>query len=402
MKNWKRDIAFYISGQTVSQFGTALVQYAISWYVTLTTQSGILLTVSVLVGFLPTFLLTPFAGVWSDRYNRKKLILLADGGIALTTLILAFVFLRGYHSLSLLFLVSGIRAIGTAIQTPASGALVPQLVPEEKLLRINGIQSTVSSATMIVAPMVSGLLLALASFEMVLFIDVLTAIIGILALLPIRVKAQTIRGEHPATSYLQDIRDGLSYIAHRPFIRWFFLYFAVFYFLVSPAAFMTPLQVVRSFGPEVYRLTAIEVSFFAGMIAGGVLISTWGGFKDKTRTMIFAIIGNGVLSIGLGLIPEFWTYIGCMTLLGATVALFSTPSTTLLQESVPSDYLGRVYGVYGMLFTSMMPLGMLVFGPIGDLIPIEWLLVGTGILIILLGLGMTRHKVLHEEPLGKG
>src|SRR5690554_4174095 len=87
--NWKKNIILFLTSQTISLFGTSLVQYAIMWHITLTTQSGVMMTIAIICGFLPTFFLSPFAGVWADRFNRKLLIILSDSMIALTTLVLA-------------------------------------------------------------------------------------------------------------------------------------------------------------------------------------------------------------------------------------------------------------------------------------------------------------------------
>lgn len=132
-ETWKKRIVLFLTSQTISLFGSLLVQYAISWYITLRTQSAVMMTISIICGFLPTFFLSPFAGVWADRYNRKILIILSDSMIAISTLFIAILFILGYDSLWLLFLISAIRSLGTGIQTPAVNAFIPQIVPEDKL-----------------------------------------------------------------------------------------------------------------------------------------------------------------------------------------------------------------------------------------------------------------------------
>lgn len=104
--DWKKNIAFFLTSQTVSLFGSSLVQYAILWYITLNTQSGVMMTLAIICGFVPMFLLSPFAGVWADRYSRKWLIVLSDSIIAASTLVLAILFLLGYDQMWLLFVVS--------------------------------------------------------------------------------------------------------------------------------------------------------------------------------------------------------------------------------------------------------------------------------------------------------
>ena len=394
MKNWQKTISLYIVSQLITQFGTALVSYAITWYITLNTQSGLMMTLAIIFSFLPTFLLSPFAGVWSDRYSRKKLILYGDLGVALTTLILAMVFLSGYKEIWLLFLISAIRAVGSAIQMPASSALIPQIVPEEKLTKVNGYMQSALSLMNIVSPIAAAALLGLASFEAILFIDVGTAIIGMsfLAMLQIPLHHNARAGK--VRSYLQDIKSGLAYLRCKGYLLRLFLFFAFFYFVVSPAAFLTPLQVVRSFGTELYRLTAVEIAFFLGMVAGGVLIANWGGFKNKIHTLIFSILISGVLCILQGTIRNFTLFLIVIFLIGISVAIFNTPTTVFLQERVSEDYYGRVFGILNSLMSSMFPLGILLFGPLGDLIPIETILVVNGFILILEGFSMFRDREL--------
>ena len=162
-QNWKKNIILFITSQTISLFGSSLVQYAIMWYITLETQSGVMMTIFIICGFLPTFFLSPFAGVWADRYNRKILILLSDSMIASVTLILAILFILGYKEIWLLFTISAIRALGSAVQMPAVGAFIPQMVPEDKLMKVNGTNSSIQAMIMLISPMASGALLTMAS-----------------------------------------------------------------------------------------------------------------------------------------------------------------------------------------------------------------------------------------------
>jgi DHA3 family macrolide efflux protein-like MFS transporter len=392
-ENWKKNIIIFLSSQTISLFGSSLVQYAIMWHITLTTQSGMMMTLFILCGFLPTFILSPFGGVWADRYNRKVLIILSDGLIAVSTLAMAIVFLMGYEAVWLLFVMSAIRAIG--IQGPAVGAILPQIVPEDKLTKVSGINGSIQAIIMFVSPMASAALLTMASLEIIFFIDVVTAAIAIVTLLvflkiPVHAKASEVQ----TLSYLDDFKAGLTYINNHAFLKKFFLFFALFFVLMAPAAFLTPLQVVRSFGDGVWRLTAIEITFSIGMMLGGGIIASWGGFSNKVHTMTLATIIMGICTIGLGIIPLFWAYLLFMGIFGVSVPVFNTPSTVLIQERVEGDYLGRTFGVFGMIATSMMTIGMLNFGPMADIVRVEWILLGTGVLMLLLGLLLGKNKVL--------
>lgn len=397
LKNWKKNTTLFLATQAISLFGSSLVSYAITWYITLTTQSGVMMTISIICSFLPSFILSPIAGVWADRYNRKLLIILSDALTAIATLILAILFYLGHDALWLLFVMSAIRSIGAGIQMPALGAVLPQLVPEDKLISVNGINSSIQAMVFLVSPMVSGALLAMASIESIFFIDVITASIAIFILLVfINISVHGKASEKQTNSYFDDVREGFVYIKNHEFVKKFFIFYTFFFILISPAAFLTPLLVARSFGEEVWRLTANEVVYSIGMMIGGAIIASWGGFKNKIHTMTLSCLVMGACTFAMGLIPVFWIYLFFMGLVGIVMPFFSTPSTVLLQEKVEVNLLGRVFGVLGMIATSMMPLGMIIFGPISDIIKIEWLLMGTGILLFIQGFSLLGSKVLIE------
>jgi DHA3 family macrolide efflux protein-like MFS transporter len=250
---------------------------------------------------------------------------------------------------------------------------------------------------MFVAPIVSATLLTMATIEVIFFIDVVTAAIAISTLLlflkiPLHQKAT----DKQTTSYMDDFKQGLSYIKNHNFLKTFFIFFAFFFVLMAPAAFLTPLQVTRSFGDDYWRLTAIEIAFSVGMMAGGAVIASWGGFRNKVYTMTFASMIMGVSTLVLGIVPIFWIYLAVMAVFGVAVPVFNTPTTVMLQEKVDPNYLGRIFGVFGMISTSMMPIGMLIFGPLADVMAIEWLLVGTGLFMVILSLFFIRNKRLVE------
>jgi DHA3 family macrolide efflux protein-like MFS transporter len=233
------------------------------------------------------------------------------------------------------------------------------------------------------------------SIESIFFIDVITAAIAVLILLLFLKVPAHIKASQPQTNrYFDDMRAGFAYIKALHYVKTFFMFTAFFMIFAAPVAFLTPLQVSRNFGNEVWRLTAIEMTFSIGMMAGGIVMALWGGFKNKVHTMVLSNLVIGIGTFALGIIPVFWMYLIVMGIIGIAMPVFHTPSNVLLQQKVEGNYLGRVYGVYGMLTSSMMPLGMLVFGPIADFVPIEWLLIGTGLLLFAQSLAMLRSTVL--------
>ncbi|SYZ78279.1 MFS transporter [Trichococcus shcherbakoviae] len=396
-EKWQRQTALFLGSQTISLFGSSLVQYAIFWYLTLETQSGVIMTLSTIFGFLPTFFISPFAGVWADRYNRKRLIVLSDGITALSTLVLVLLFLAGQRSIWILLATSAIRAIGAGIQMPAVGAILPQIVPEKELTRINGLNGSIQAVVMLVSPMISGALYQFAPMEGIFMIDIVTAALAIaIMVFLLKVPTHEKASQEQVSNYLQDMKLGFRYIQNHAFIKRLFLYFSLAFFMAAPVSFLSPLQVARSFGDDVWRLTAIEIAFSIGMIGGGLWIASWGGFKNRIHSIAFAIGAMGLCTFGMGVIPNFWIYLFLMGLVGLVIPLLNAPSMTLLQEKVEEDFLGRVFGVQSMVASSMMPLGMLIFGPLADRMAIEILMAVSGVFLMVVAFFAIRDRVLLE------
>lgn len=393
-QSWRKQTAFFLGSQTVSLFGSYLVQYAISWHITLTAKSGVWMTFTILFGFLPTFFLAPFGGVWADRMNRKQLIIYSDAFIAVSTLGVAVMYGSGVESLWLLLVALAIRAVGAAFHSPAVSAILPQIVPEDQILRVNGINATIQSVIGLVSPIMAAALLSQLPLEWIFMVDVVTAALAILILgLFLKVPAhQKASGEEPS-KYFEDLKLGMRYIGQHTFIRKLYLYFGIVFLFVGPVSFLTPLQVARSYGEDYYLLTAIEVSFSVGMLVGGLVISSLGGlFKNRVISLCISLLALSICTVGLGLTPPFWFYCVLMFIFGLVLPLWTAPTTSLLQEKVEGNYLGRVFGVMTMLSTSMMPLGMLAFGPMADIIAIEWILLFSGAVLIGISLIMLRDK----------
>ncbi|HEY9087888.1 MAG TPA: MFS transporter [Anaerolineaceae bacterium] len=393
---WKRKTSIFLSSQIISLFGSSLVQYAIIWHITLTTQSGLSLTISTLAGFLPQMVISLIAGVWADRYNRKLLIMLADALIAVSTLVLALLFLLGYSEVWLLYVISAIRSLGAGVQQPAVGALLPQIVPTEKLMKVNSINSTLQPILFIISPILAGAMLSLYRLEYIFFVDVVTAALAILLLISLHVPPHAKAAAQQATGYLDDFKAGVKYIHQHRVLRALFAFFAAVHVLVAPAAFLTPLLVARSFGEEVWRLTANEVTFFVGMILGGVLMTAWGGFKNRFRTIGLGCVLLGLGFFSLGIARDFYIYLAFMFLCGLPLPMFNVPATTVMQEMVEPDYMGRVFSVNSIIFTAAMPAGMLIFGPLADVVSIELLLIISGLLMALPGVWLYFNRHLHR------
>jgi DHA3 family macrolide efflux protein-like MFS transporter len=380
---WKKQIALFLISQNISLFGSSVVSFAIIWYITLQTSSGKWLMLFTIFSLLPQVLISLWAGVWADRYNRKHIIMLADGFIALATLGLAIAFWSGYQKLELLLAVAFIRSIGAGIQTPAVAALFPQLVPQEKLTRVQGINQTLNSVLMLLSPAVGGVVLGSMGIFWAFMLDVITAslAIGVISFINI----EKVPRPAEAASVLTELRQGITYALNHKLLKLVLIFFGVSFFLTTPAAVLTPLLVERSFGSDVWRLTANEMVWTIGSLLGGAFVSLRGEFKDKIYTTAVCLVAFGVTFALLGIARNFAIYLLIMGIAGFFMPIIATAQTVLIQENVEAAMMGRMFSLVQIVAGSAMPVAILFFGPLADIVSIGSILLVSGALLAVVG-----------------
>ena len=379
---WKANVGLFLTGQTVSLFGSAIVQYAVMWYVTFETGSGFAVALYALAAFLPQGIISIFGGVLADRMNRRVLIMVSDGTIAAVTLVLAMLMANGVTDLWIILLAVAARSVGAGFQTPAVSAIIPQLVPGDQLMRVNGLFGTIQSAMALLAPAAAGAVFGLFGIVPVFFIDVVTAIIGIALLFFVTVPTLAAVAEK-TTSYRADLVEGMRYIWHHAVVRWLLVVFAIIFLLTVAPSFVTPLLIAREYGNDVTLVTLLEIAFSVGMLLGGVLVSTLLAKRSRIALILISTFGFAAGSVGLGLSPNLWVFYGFMFIIGLLVPLFSTPFMTLIQESVPPEKHGRVFSYVGIVMALATPIGMTIFGPLADVISVQAILVIAGVVMAL-------------------
>ncbi|MGI6557857.1 MAG: MFS transporter [Limnochordia bacterium] len=380
---FNRETVLFLISQNISLFGSSVVVFAIIWHITLATSSGVWLSLSTVCAILPEVVISLWGGVWADRYNRKHLIMAADAFIALATLGLALAFWSGLQRIEVLLAASAVRSIGSGIQTPAVNAIFPQLVPQEGLTRVQGINQTASSVLMLLSPAVGGLILSV-DITWAFMLDVVTATLAILVLSFIKVE-KVQRNDAPAP-VLAELKQGISYTFSHPLLRGIIICYACYFFLITPAAVLTPLLVKRSFGGEIWRLTANEMFWTAGTIVGGLFVSLRGEFRDKIRTIALCLVAFGATFGLLGMARNFAMYLLTMGTAGFFMPVMATAATVLIQEVAQLTMLGRVFSIVQIISASAMPVAILFFGPLADVVSVEAILIVSGALLVLLGI----------------
>jgi len=389
--NWAWRFFTIWMGQAFSLFGSALVQFALIWWLTQKSGSATVLAIATLVGMLPQIVLGPFAGALVDRWNRRIIMMIADAAIAAFTLLLAYLFATDTVQLWHVYAIMAVRALGGAFHFPAMSASTPLMVPEDQLTRVNGLNQTLQGINGLIAPPIGALLISLLPTQGILLIDVGTAMLAILPLFFISIpqpKRHEGLGQKEKPSLMQDVREALAYVRSWPGLV-AIIFMALFLnFLLVPTGSLLPLLITKHFSKGAMELGLINSVEGFGIIAGGITLSIWGGFKKKIITSMTGIIGLGIGVMLIGLAPTglFIVAIIGSILLGVMIPITNGPIGALLQSIIRPDMQGRVMSLLGSGATAISPLGLLIAGPLSDAFGIQvWFRVG-GIICVMIGI----------------
>ncbi|CAK7082604.1 MFS transporter [Tissierella sp.] len=391
-ETWQYKLAAYMVSQGISLLGSSVVSLAIIWYVTLGTGSGSLVAGVTITTFLPQALVMLYGGILADRYPPKRIVILSDSMIALSTLILAIFFFSGIDNVGWVFFFNALRSFGTGIQLPASKSILPQIVPKEQLMRANSINTGVWSVIQLVSPGLGGLVMSLMDMEYVFLIDVLTAVISIIILATIIMPSCEILQRNENTR--EELVQGFRYIMNSRALRSAILLYTVFQFLVVPASQLTPLLASKNVGGEVWILSVIETAFSIGALS----VSLFMAYREL-KIPHFKLIGLSSIVFGMTLLlllpaRGILLFAAMMFLMGIGSPLYYTPLITHIQENTEESYMGRTFSYVDLLSSLSTPLGMMVFGPLAN-ISILLPFVIPGIALILLGIWV--QKKMQEK-----
>jgi len=378
------------TGQAFSLLGSMLVQFALVWWLTETTESATVLASATLMALLPGVVVAPFAGALVDRWNRRGVMIVVDAAIALVTLGLAYLFaaeaIHPWH----IYLAMFIRAAGGAFHWSAMQASTSLMVPEEQLSRVAGLNQMLRGAMNILSPPLGAFLMGLLPIQNVLAIDVGTAALAIAMLLFVHIpqpERQAAAEEEGGVSLLRDVGEGLRYVAGWPGLCAIGVIAMMLNFLFNPAFSLLPLLVMKHFGGEAMELGWVESAWGIGVVVGGVALSAWGGFRRRIATSLMGIIGMGLGTLIMGAAPAtaFWLALGAMFIAGFMNPIANGPIFAVVQAKVAPEMQGRVFTLMQSASTAISPLSLLAAGPVADLLGVRIWYVVAGLVCLLMG-----------------
>ena len=384
---WRRPFFTIWTAQQVSLIGSQVAQFALVWWLTATTGSATVLATATLVAVLPQIVLSPIAGALVDRWDRRRVMIVADFLIALVSLCLAVLFIAGKIQIWHVYLVMFARAVGGAFHGQAMTASISLLVPKDQLARIAGLNQIMNGGLNIVSPAIGAFLLAILPLSGVMFVDAATAMVGIVPLFFIPIPRPHRAPVSTGFSVWKDLQEGIRYVRAWPALVLLIAMALLIKLALTPAFSLLPLLVKNHFHGGPAQLGAFEGLFGVGVVAGGVLLGVWGGFRRKIKT-----IQGGVLILGAGLtalafVPGgfFFAGLACLFAMGFAVSLVDGPFIAILQATVAPEIQGRVLGVAASLLTLTSPLGLILAGPLSDRLGLSVWYAAAGVLALLLG-----------------
>ena len=378
------------TGQAFSLFGSRLVQFALVWWLTSTSGLASTLAFASIMALIPQVLLGPFAGTLVDRWNRRRVMIVADALIALVIVVLGFLYAWGVVDIWHVFASMFMRSLLGAFHWPAMQTTTTMMVPEKHLSRIAGLNQSLRGLANIVAPPLGAILLGFLPIQTILYIDVCTAALAIATLLFVSLPQPVIpEGQQRGwRSVLSDMREGMRYVWEWKGLRLIMMISMIINFLVNPGFTLLPILVTKHFGGGALELAWIQSAMGIGMILGGLTLSVWGGFKKRVVTAFSAVVVSGIFVIAIGVMPAhlFLYAVGSMFCFAFLNAIANGTFFASIQSIVPPEIQGRVFTLLMSLSAGMVPLGMAVAGPVADAFGERiWFVVG-GITFIILGI----------------
>ncbi|MDF2614852.1 MAG: Antiporter protein [Clostridia bacterium] len=388
-KHWKKQFYMITAGQAFSLLGSSMVQFAIIWWLTIKTNSAVVLSIASIAGFLPHGILGPFIGTLVDRHNRKIIMIMADLGIAAVTLLLMAAFWTGEPALWIIYLALAARSLGGAFHMTAMQASIPMIIPEEKLTSASGITQLIQSASYTLGPALAALMLSVLTIEYVMIVDILGAVIASITLIAVSIpNPKKSSADTENSGMLKEIAYGIKELASYKGLFKLTILSSFYMLIYVPVSSLFPLMVRGHLKGEAFHASVVEAMFAVGMILGSLVLSTIGDRLKKITTISLSILIMGTALIISGLLPAygFIAFVILTAMMGISAPLFSGPYFALLQSKIDPSVLGRVMSVVNSMMLIATPAGLLVAGPGAEIIGVpKWFLL-SGVLIVILSM----------------
>ncbi|MGH0424959.1 MFS transporter [Bacillus pretiosus] len=380
-----RNICLYSIAKTVSIFGTAMYSFALGLYVLQITGSALNFAITLILGTIPMIVLNPFAGVIADKVDKKKLVICMD--LLSGCLLIAVYILSSYYGLNLfiIYTTTFLMTVFTTFFGIGLEAAKPNIVSKERLMSINSISKIIDSVSLILGPMLGGIVFSVFNIKTFIIINGISFILSGIALLFIHFKLFEYNinegNSKSGVNFIKDIKEGFSYLLEKESLKNTFHILISFNFFLGFAV-TVPLpyiiNTVLNLGSKQFGI--IQGTFPVGMIIGAIVVKkitdrfSYSYLLKKLSSMLsvfMIILGIPVLfkSFEVNDLVFVITYCVVMIFLGFIIALIDIPLIYFMQNEIPDEYRGRVLSIGLSIGKMMLPIAMALSGLLLNYIP---------------------------------
>ncbi len=372
----------FFSGQSISLIGTWMTRIATSWLVYRLTGSAWLLGIVSFMGQIPTFLLAPFAGVWVDRWNKRKVLVWTQALAAVQSLALAALTLTHRITIADILALSVCQGLINAFDMPGRQAFMVEMVDDRRDLgNAIALNSSIVNLARLIGPSLAGVVIALYGEGWCFLVDGISYFAVIASLLAMKLRPLQVPLRQD--TLFQQLHEGWQYVSGFLPIRNLLLLFAIVSLMGMPYTVLMPVFASEVLHGGAHTLGFLMAAAGVGALAAAVLLAARKSVKGLLRMVPLsaALFGAGLIAFGLSHV--LWLSLALMLVVGFGMMQGMAASNTIIQTLAPADKRGRVMSYYTMAFVGMAPFGSLLAGGLAHVISASWTVVITGACCIL-------------------
>ncbi|GGK13698.1 MFS transporter [Parabacteroides faecis] len=387
MNNWKKVFAIIWIGQFFSILTSSIVNFAIILWLSFETKSAEVLAFAAIAAMLPQSVLGLFAGIFVDRWKRKRVMIMADSFIAFCTLILAVLFYLDVAKLGHVYILLALRSVGSAFHMPAMQASVPLLAPKSELIRIAGINQIIQSACNIAGPALAALFISFMEMTNILLLDVIGAALACTSLLFVKIPDPENEERSQKVQLLKEAKEAYTDVRAQNGLSWLFVLSILATFFIMPVGVLFPLMTLNHYSGNAYQISLVEAAWGIGALLGGAFLGIK-KFKLNEISLInwmYLLLGFTFLLSGVLPVSGYPLFVGLTAIGGISGSLYMASFTTVLQTRINPVVMGRVFSFY--MSVSLLPsmIGLLSTGFLADNIGIGNTFIIGGVLVGMIG-----------------
>ena len=392
-----RNYRTLLTANFISRFGDSVDSIAYAWMVYILTGSKLLMGTLFALNFIPNIVFSLFSGVFADYFPKKRTVLLCDLGRGTVVSLTALLFLTSHLQVWHLFIFTIVNSTFETFGQPARGTILPLIIKKEDFQSAISLSSSAASFAELLGTGVAAALIGLIGIAGAIFVDAATFFISFILILTIKLENDNVNKKPINIDiFKENMKEGLKYLKENKIIKTCIILFATINIMFTPLNVLMPVFSRDFLRSGELGLSILGIGISSGMIIGGLSVSVIGHKFKKINLMSIGIFVIGVCYAALGFIIILnlsysltLALAGFMFfLVGLFIPIATTPIQAFIMEKIPTEVMGRVFAVMGMLMMCSIPLGAFLTGVITEYVKIINLFIVMGVCTSLLAIGI--------------